>query len=86
MIDRLITFCLTHMDVFDGLILGILFTLLCKWLEKKFSKPKQVVVNVAEPTDFTLERGGSACMARALDANRDSIERSMGVPADKTKL
>lgn len=79
MISNFISFCLTHLDVFDGLIIGILFTLGCKRLEKRFSKtlPEPTIVNVSPP-DFQI--GGAACMSRVLEANKEAVARSMGIP------
>lgn len=40
MISNIITFGLTYMDVFDGLIIGILFTLGCQRMSRWLSKTK----------------------------------------------
>lgn len=81
MISNFIAFCLTHLDVFDGVIIGILFTLGCKRLEKHFSKktePQTTVVSLGSPSAFEL--GGASCMARVLEANKEAVVRSMGIP------
>jgi hypothetical protein len=78
MIHTIIDFCLTHLDVFDGLVIGILFTLICKWLQRKLTPPVVNVTSIGAPIEF--KSGGTEALKRALDRNRDSVARSMAQP------